>query len=447
MNRLILFFLLLLLWPVHAHAESTPVIQRIKSPKGLEAWLIEDHKLPLIAFQFAFEGGVETDSPDKQGLSVLMASLLTQGAGSYDEKAFQDALAAASIALDVEAGRDRITGTMKTLARNKDEAFKFLALALTSPRFEQSSFVRLKRQMQTLRKIQSAKPAWMSRYTLYRHIFQAHPYSQRALGTAQSLEALTREDIKTHHANLLARDNLSVAVVGAITAQELAPLLDQIFGALPEKSTRPNIPPVVWPKAPARTLVKRQGEQTEILFAAPMLPRHDPDWHAAQIANYILGGGGFTARLMTALRAHQGLTYGISTDLIAMEKASLLIGSVATGNTQVRPALDLLQTVWQDFYKNGAAEPEITAAQDFLTGSLPLSLTSTDAMAAMLLAMQTQKLGMDYLARYKERVRAVTKDQVQRVIQKWFDPQQLSFAMAGAPDNVTFNVVYDKIDD
>jgi zinc protease len=429
----LLFLGLLLCSPVKA---ANPEIVEVTSAGGLKAWLVEDHKLPLVSMRFAFRGGVEQDRADQQGLAVLSASLLTQGAGPYDAAAFQERLAARSISMDVSATRDWIVGQAKTLSRTKQEAFRLLALALTKPKFEPRPFDRLRNQQIAAVKMQLSNPSWQARYALYGHIFPDHPYQQRSLGTAQSLGRLTRDDVAQFLAPRLAKDNLVIAVVGDIDRQELAEVLDEVFGALPVRADLTPVHDVLPPQRSKTIEIDREGKQTEVHFAGPMLSRKDKDWYAAEIANYILGGGGFISRLMKAVRAEEGLTYGISTGLAAMEYASVLSGSFSSENAQTGKALSLVQEVWQEFYEKGVTQEEVMAAQDYLIGSLAISLTSTDAIAQTLLAMQMEDLGRDYLDKRESFLWAVGQEDVNRVIRKWFDPRRVSYSLVGRPYGV-----------
>lgn len=419
-----------------SYAYATPQIVEVTSKGGIKAWLMQSQRLPLISMRFAFRGGVEQDPADKQGLATLMTSLLTQGAGPYDDQGFQSFLAEKSIQMDVGAGRDALTGSLKTLRRNKAEAFRLLSLALTKPRFEPDVFTRLQKQQLTAIKFQIASPAWQARYALFQSVFGDHPYGFRSLGSMKTVQAITREDVVAFARQRLAKDNLVVVVVGDISAAELAKALDEVFGALPDKAAADQIETTSWPEKQTSVLVSRSGTQTHLVFATPMLRRKDPDWHAAEIANYILGGGGFVARLMKEVREKAGLTYGISTGLAAMDKASLLMGELSADNDKAAQAYALTKKIWEEFFKKGVSQEEVDAAKDHLTGSLPLALTSTDAAAAVLLSLQLDGFGADDLAKRSSRIQAVTLDDVNRVVRKWFNPALASFAFVGEPGGI-----------
>lgn len=428
-----IIFLLFMTCVTGAHATT---IQEVTSPSGMKAWLVEDHKLPLIAVQFAFRGGVEQDPADKQGLSNLTMNLLTQGAGTYDAASFQQELADHSIGMSFEASRDVLIGNVKTLSSEKDKAFELLQLALAQPRFENVDIERLRSQQLTSLRQQLGNPSWQGRYALFQYVFGDHPYGERRLGSSATLAAIMQDDIRKFAAQHFAQDNVVIAVAGDITPAELATMLDHVFGSLPKQAALITVADIDWPKEPASILVPREGTQTDILFAMPGPKRDDADWYAAEIANYILGGGGFASRLMQEVRDKNGLTYGIDTGLSPMEHGGLIAGKAATDNPKTAKALDVTLQTMKQFYEQGVTDSDVQKAKDYLTGSLPLALTSTDKIAGALVALQLDHLGRDYLDRHRDYVRAVTTDDVNKAIRRWFNPAVLSFSMVGKPDGL-----------
>lgn len=425
------------LFALSVPAQAAAKIEEVTSPGGIHAWLVEDHMLPLISMHFAFQGGVEQDPVDKQGLANLTMSLLTQGAGPYSAADFQQQLANHSVIMHFDAGRDALYGDIKCLSAEKDISFDLLNSALTKPRFEDQDIERMRNQQLTSLRIQLGSPDWQARYALLSYIFAGHPYSERKLGTTQSLAKLTREDIADFANKHLARDNLMVAAAGDITPAELASALDRIFGELPAHAELKPVPEVTWPEKTAIILVPREGTQTELMFAIPGPKRDDPDWYAAQIANYILGGGGFSSRLMHNVRDKNGLTYGIDTELAPMSHAAMVVGEAATDNDKTGTAWTITLDTMHKFYQDGATADEINAAKDYLTGALPLSMTSTDAIAGVLIDMQLYRLGRDYLERRDGLIRSVSIGDINRTIRRWFDPSRLTLVMVGEPHGMS----------
>lgn len=411
-------------------------IQEVTSRSGIKAWLVEDHRLPLVSMKFSFAGGIEHDPEDKQGLAHFTTELLTQGAGSYDAQGFQQALADRSISLGFSAGRDEIEGFVKALSADKEKAFELLALALTKPRFAPREIEQLRAQQISAIRAQFSSPDWQARHALLKQIFRGHPYAMRRLGSVESAGAITRKDIVRFASDHFARDGLVIAVAGDMTPQQLAGALDKIFGSLPRKGKLAPIAEVSWPTETPAILVQRPGTQTKLMFAMPGPKRDDPDWYAIEIANYILGGGGFASRLMKDVRDDKGLTYGIDTGLAAMLHGGMIVGEASTDNPRAGEALSVIRATMRRFYDDGVTEKEIVAAQDYLTGSLPLALTSTDKIAGLLVDIQRENLGVDYLNNRNGMIRAISDEDVSRAIRKWFDPEKMTLSLAGKPEGI-----------
>ena len=432
--RALILVLCLMFAAFPAHAAR---VQQVTSPGGIKAWLVEDHKLPLVAVHFAFRGGVEQDPAAKQGLANLSMNLLTEGAGTYDSAMFQQKLSDHSIALAFGAERDNLEGSLKALSADRQEAFDLLGLALTQPRIDDADFQRLRGEQLTQLRAQFGDPGWQARYALFRKIFGDHPYVRRHLGSVKTLSSLTPADVKNFIAAHLARDNLVVSIAGDMTAAQASDMLDKVFGSLPRHAHLAPVADFVFPPDSATLLIPRDGTQTELLFAMPGPKQDSPDWHAAEIANYILGGGGFSSRLMQDVRDKKGLTYGIDTGLAPADHGGMIVGQAATDNPKTKEAWDIALATMHHFYDDGVTEQEITAAKDYLTGSLPLALTSTDRIAGILTQLQLEHRPSDYLDRRNAEIRKVTPDEVQAAIRKWFNPDRLILSMVGKPDGVT----------
>ncbi len=180
----------------------------------------------------------------------------------------------------------------------------------------------------------------------------------------------------------------------------------------------------------------QDGGQSYLLFAAPGIKRDDPDWHAATLLNYLLGGGGFSSRLMQEVRTKRGLTYSIDTSIAAMDHSGLLVGEAKTANDKAGVAWQATRQVWQDIFEEGVTEPELQAAQAYLIGALPTSFTSSGAIAAMLLSVQKDKLPRDYLDRRADLLRAVTTNDIARVANRLLNPKNLTLVTVGAPEGI-----------
>ncbi|MCB2099909.1 MAG: insulinase family protein [Rhodobacterales bacterium] len=412
-------------------------VDRVVSPGGIEAWLVQDHTNPIIALRLAFRGGAALDPDDRQGLARMVAGLVDEGAGDLDSRTFQGILNDRSITLNFEAGRETFGGEMQTLTDRADLAFKLLGLALTQPRFDAEPVERIRQQILVNLKRADEQPSSIADNALMGALFPGHPYGRPSRGTAQGLAAVTVDDLRAFAANRFARDNLVIGVTGDITPERLAALLDEHLGALPAKATPWTLPDVAPDTGQAGTIVIRKPvPQSAITFAQPGLKRDDPDYYAAAVLNQILGGSSFTSRLYTEVREKRGLAYSVYTQLYPMDHAALLVGDAGTANARVKETLHQVRTEWERLATQGVTDEELADTKTYLTGSFPLRFTANDRIARMLVAVQLDDLGIDYFDRRNDLIAAVSKEDVNRLARRLLDPKRLVFVVVGEPEGL-----------
>jgi zinc protease len=300
-------------------------VQKVVSAHGIEAWLVEEDTVPLIAMSFAFVGGASQDPAQLPGVANMLSGLLDEGAGDLDSQAFQGALDEYSIELSFDADRDTFGGSLKTLVENRDEAARLLRLALTEPRFDPEPVERIRAQI--IAGIQSGErdPDNVAGEALTAAAFPNHPYGRPVEGTLETVSLIAADDLRAFHGKNIARDNLKIAVVGAIDSAELAQLLDEVFGSLPVKANLDlvrNVEPIIGERIDIATTIP----QTVLLFAGKGIVRSDPDFVPAAIALRILGGGAFSSRLYEEVREKRGLAYSIGFGLRALDQGGLTVG-------------------------------------------------------------------------------------------------------------------------
>jgi zinc protease len=411
-------------------------VQEITSPGGIKAWLVEDHSIPLLSLSLAFRGGSALDPVGKDGTSQLVAGLLDEGAGDLDSKAFQQRLNDLSVDWSFDTGGDDLTGGIRTLTENRDAAFDLLRLGLTKPHFDADPVERMRGQFQSVLAGDTGDPSSIASRAWWRIAYPGHPYSRQPSGTAAGLKAITAADLHDYVKRVFARDNLIVGVVGDITAADLGPLLDKTFGDLPAKGDVPEVPEAMPQGAGTTIVVDRDIPQSVILIGQEGVKRHDPDFFAAYVMNYILGGGGFTSRLTTEIREKRGLAYSVDTDLVTLDHTGIIMGYVGTKNESAGETLQILRQEWARLGVEGPTAEEIEDAKLYVTGSYALRFSSSQRIADILVGIQQQGFGSDYFERRNSYVEAVTADDVRRVAKRLLDSNKLIVVVVGKPAGV-----------
>ncbi len=410
-------------------------IQQVTSPQGIPAWLVEDHSIPFVAIEIAFRGGASVDAPGKRGAIHLMTALLEEGAGDRDAVEFAEAMETLAAPAAFDVSDDAVMVGFRTLTENRDEAAGLLADALARPRFDMDAVERVRAQALSVIRSQENDPGSIAATEMARRMWGDHPYGSPLTGSTESVSALTREDLVAAHARVIARDQVIVSAAGDIDAAALGLLVDRILGGLPAQATAPLPTPPELQLTGATTVIDWDSPQTVVRFAQQGLPIDDPDYFAAVVLNHILGGGGFSSRLMDEIREKRGLTYGVGTSLSNQVLADSWGGGMATANDRTAEAVALLRETWARL-RDGVSEQELTDAKTYLTGEYPLRFDGNRRISGILAGMQLMGMTPDYINTRNDRVEAVTAADVRRVAQRMLDPDALEFVLVGRPEGM-----------
>ena len=420
-------------WVADAQAMQ---IQPVTGASGVEAWLVEDHSVPVVTIRFAFAGGAARDPVGKGGAASMVASLLDEGAGPYDSLAFHRRIDDLAGQLRFSAAQDEFDGSLRSLKQNLSDSADLLRLALAEPRFAAEDIERIRGETLAGLARQAKNPRSLSGRLWMHDAFEKHPYGSSVDGSEESVGAITRDDLAAFAGARFHRSGLLVGIVGDIDKTEAAALIDRVFGDLPKGADETEIAETKPLDDGALVVSRAAVPQSVVTFGQAGPKRDDPAWYAAYVLNEILGGGGFRGRLMKEIREKRGLAYGVSTQLVPYRHAGLIVGNVATENGRVAESIALVREEWRHMREEGPTAVELENAKTYLTGSFPLGLDSTQHIAGVLVQMQQDKLGIDYLDRRASLIGGVTLDEARSVAKKLFDPGALSFAVVGDPADV-----------
>ena len=411
-------------------------IQEVTSPGGINAWLVEERSIPFTALEIIFKGGRSLDPADKRGAVNLMTGLIEEGAGDMDAQAFAAARDALAASFSFDSSRDEFSVSARFLTENRDEAIALLREALINPRFDQSAIDRVRAQVLTGIRSDALDPNEVAGRTFSELAFdESHPYGQDTDGTEESVTALTRDDIVKAHRDALVQDRLFVGATGDISAEELGALLDTLLGDLPQSG----------PPLPGDAAVQLTGGVTVIEFDTPQsvavfghsgIDRDDPDFFPAFVANQIFGSFGRQSRLSEEVREKRGLTYSVGSYIANFENADLILGQFASANDRIAEAIDVIKDEWARVAENGVTAIELEEAKTYMTGSYPLRFDGNARIAGILVAMQAQGLGPEYINERNDKVNAVTLEDIKRVVKRIYRPDDLRFVVVGKPDGL-----------
>lgn len=416
-------------------AQAAVDIETVESPKGITAWLIESHDIPFTSLEIRFRGGTSLDAPGKRGAVNLMAALIEEGAADLDSRDFAKARDALAASFSFSADEDGVAVSARFLSENRDQALALLRKALQEPRFDPEALERVRGQVLASLRSDEKSPDAIAGKLLRGLAFGDHPYGTIGDGTAESVAALTRDDIVAAYRGALARDRVYVAAAGDVTPDQLGRIIDQLLGDLPETGA-PLPPKADYLLKGGTTVSDLPGPQSTVLFAHKGIRQSDPDFFAATILNEVLGGSGFGARLMTEVREKRGLTYGIGSGLVGYDHAELVVGQTKVPNDKVAEAMKVIRDEWKKIATDGITEQELADTKTYLTGAYPLRFDGNGPLARIMVNMQLIGLPPDYPNTRNEKVEAVTMADIQRVAKRLFDPEALRFVVVGQPAGV-----------
>jgi len=410
-------------------------IQEITTPGGIEVWLVEEHSLPFVALELRFRGGTSLDAEGKDGAISLMTSLLEEGSGDMDSRAFARAAEQIAAEFSYRAGDDAVSVSARFLTDTSDEAADLLRASIVEPAFNPPALERVRAQMVSILQSSLKDPDEIVRNAFSELVFGDHPYGGPEDGTIESVSSLTREDIQAAHKAVFARDRVFVSAVGDITADEISTLVDDLLGDLP--ATGAPLPRPADTNMPGGVkVIDYETPQSAVIFGQPGIERDDPDFFAAYVLNHIIGGGGFSSRLMTEVRQKRGLTYGVYSYLSLKDNAQTWIGSVSSANDRVAEAIEVIRDQWTRIKEEGVTAEELEDAKTYITGAYPLRFDGNGPIADIAVGMQVDGLPRDYIATRNDKMNAVTLEDVNRVAREWLDPAKLTFVVVGQPEGL-----------
>ena len=408
-------------------------IQDITTPGGIKAWLVEEHSVPLMAMRFAFKGGSAQDPVGKDGVAHFLTGMMDEGAGDLKAQDFQGKMEELAMRMSFEDGKDQLYGSFETLTENRAATVALLKLALNRPRFDADAHERVRAQLVSGLAAAARDPASVAGEKFIANAFPNHPYGRPASGTPASLKSITPADLEAYRKNVFAKDSLRAVIVGDITAKEASALLDEVFGSVAAKGTVTPVAATAPKPVEKLQVIDMAVPQSVARFGLGAMGRKDKDFMTAFVLNHIIGGGGFSARLVEEVREKRGLAYSVYSYLQPFDAASLFAGGVATKNEQMGQSLDIIRAELKRMADDGPTQTELDNAKSNLTGSFALRFDTNAKIANQMLYFLTEELGIDYVDRRNQEVDAVTLDDVKRVAKRLLVTDELFITVVGKP--------------
>jgi len=405
--------------------------QREALPNGMVLLVAEQKAVPIVTVSLLLRAGAVLDPPDKPGVANLVAQMMTQGTKTRTAPQISEAIEFIGGSLSVDSGQELATISLSVLSKDLDLGLELLADVLLNPVFNQADLQRKINEVVAGIKRDQEDPGTVSWQAFLALVYGSHPFGRPVEGTEQSVPTITRDDLVKFHDAYFRPNQAILAVVGDVGVADLKSRLQARLGAW-----QPGGPAITPPPAPAPLsqrvvkTIQREVTQANINLGHLGITRDNPDYYSVQLMNYLLGGG-FSSYLISKIREEKGWAYDVGSYFGAAKLTGDFSVSMQTKNEVAQDAIDEALAQIRRIREQPVSDQELKDAKAYLTGSFPLRLDTSKKLVGMLATVEYYGLGLDYVAQYAARMNAVTAADIQRVAQKYLDPEKYALAVVG----------------
>ena len=420
MRKYIVILLLLISYFTLSSEAYALKVTRNVLPNGLIVLHSENHSLPIVMITLIIKAGQVNELKDKAGLANLVAELLAEGTKNRGSKDISEEIDFIGASLNASAGGDYLTVSLSILKKDIDKGFDIFSDIIFNPVFPAEEIERKKAQMKGFLRQREEEPSFLADRAFRKEIFGEHPYGRLIEGSAETIDTIRRDDLIRFYSEYFLPNNSILSVAGDLTPDEVNGLIKRYLS--------------VWKRAdlPARAIQGIDGQRTKkviridkeltqanIVLGHLGISRDNPDYYAVSVMNYVLGGGGFSSRLMQSVRDKMGLAYDVHSFFASHKEGGFFEIGLQTKNESAHTAVEeiLKQIAW--IRRDHISEEELAEAKAYLTGSFPRRLDTNRKIADFLASVEFYALGFDYAEKYPVYINSVTKEDVLRVARKY----------------------------
>ncbi|TSE29511.1 putative zinc protease [Tepidimonas thermarum] len=429
-------------WLAAAAHAALPIEHWVR-PDGARVYLVRNEALPMLDVRLEADGGSRRDPVGQAGLAAATALMLGRGIEArdgqpaLDENALVEAWADLGAQWSATATLDRFSVTLRTLTRPDllERAVALAARQLAAPSFDAAVWARERERLVAAWREAQTQPDTLAQRRFAEAVYRGHPYGAEA--TPETWAAIDRAALQAFYRRHAQACGARITLVGAIGREQADAIAARLLAgwAAHGCTPLPAVPEVApLERAQDIRLPFAGAAQAQILVGSPGITRQDPDYLALQLANHILGGGGFASRLMREIREQRGLTYGVYSYFLAGRHAGAFTVALQTRPDQADLAVALVRDALQRFTAQGPTEDEMAAAKASLIHGFALRLDSNRKMLDQVAAIAWSDLPLDELDTWTTRLAAIDRETLMRAWRRVIDPQRLvTVVVGGAP--------------
>ena len=414
-------------------AWPAPVVMDWQTGGGSRVFFVESRELPMVDIRVLFDAGTLREAAGKNGLAVLVNSLLDEGAGGLDATAISFEFERLGARYSADSGYDYASVSLRSLS---DPALLAPALVnlgrvIAEPAFPAKAVERQKQRLQLGIRRKQQVPAEIARDAYLAAIYQDHPYALPSEGTLESVAQLSRQDIVDFHRDFYGAGNARLVIVGDVSKEQAAELAEQLTGELPQGRELAPLPAVKRLEQDREIRIEHPSSQVHILLGQPGIKRGDPDYFPLYVGNHILGGGGFVSRLYEEVREKRGLSYGAYSYFSPRRGLGPFTASLQTRADQQAQALQVMRETIRTFIDKGPTPEELEAAQQNISGGFALRLDSNSKILGYIAMIGFYDLPLNYLDTFIDKVNALTVEEIRDAFKRRLHPERFVTVLVG----------------
>lgn len=411
---------------------------------GLTVLHLEKHDLPIAVITLLIKASPLNEAEEKAGTAYLTARLLTEGTSNRSASEISEEIEFIGASIDISNNSDYTTISLSVLKKDLEIGLDIFSDLVLNPLFSDNEIRRKKELIKGSLMQSEDNPSFVASKVFIKEVFGTHPYGRLITGSAESIENITRDDILMFYKKYYQPQNAILTFVGNLTSDEMDSLTKKYFGQwkTEEKSQCPEakIQMAEDERQKRIVIINKDITQANIILGHRGIARDNPDYYAVSVMNYILGGGGFASRLMRVVRDEMGLAYSIYSSFSVNKEPGQFEVEVQTKNESAGVVIKEILRQIDRIRKEPVAEQELDDAKAYLTGSFPRRLETSRKIADFIAAIQYYGLGDDYIEKYPEYIKNITKEDVLRVAKKYLDSENYVLVVVGNAEKMNLSL-------
>lgn len=407
-------------------------IETWHTANGTRVLFVESHDLPIVDVRLTYRAGSARDGR-QYGISRLVSALLVEGSGGHGAEGVAQTFESVGAQLGHGSLRDMAWTSLRSLSSPEilDRTVDMFAMINGKPDFPDDAIERDRRSLRLSLDNRENEIESVVEDAFFRALYDEHVYEIGPQGTRASLESIDREDLLTFHRRYYVAKNATLSLVGDLTTEQARKYAEQVTRYLKPGQPAAALLPIEPPEQGSTVSIQFDASQSHIKQGLPVLSRKDPDYFPLYVGNHILGGSGFSSRLVQEIRENRGLTYSVYSYFLPMETNGPFQMALQTRNDQVKQATSLMQGILETYIEEGPSDQELDHAKRNITGSFPLKLDSNRKIVNHLGVIGFYDLPLDYLDSFNQRIMAVTIDDIKDAFKRRVDPSRLVRVIVG----------------